>query len=340
MKDIAEKANVSLSTVSFCLNNNGRVSPETRKKVLRIARELNYVPNLAARELAGKSSSTIGVVLPDCRDLKNAPLLEGIERESEVNDYFNLICFTHNKSRRERAYIQMLKGKNVMGLVIFPFVGKDVSANAKLLNQMLEKEVPVVFVDSYLQEVDCSYVVTDNYRAAYEGTEYLIGNGHKEIAYIGGVFHNAGEERWQGYKDAMVGAGIFNKKNVFKDCEFDDNVDKIEKNIYPLLTKKEVTAILAYNYKSTLAAIHMVDYFKEYNKEPEIIGFDFLRSTQIYDFPLYTFCQPHYEMGRKAVNIILDKVKGNEIKDKICLKATLQPVNLVARNRLAQNNMV
>lgn len=338
MKTIAEKAGVSVSTVSFCLNDSGRVGAETKKRVLKIAEELNYTPNLSARELAGKKSTTIGVIIPDCADLKNAPLLKGVDNSLEENNYFNFVCFTHNKADRERSYINLLKGKNVDGLIIFPYVDRNTSQNVDILNDLISKHIPVVFVDTYLEEVPASWVITDNYQAAYEGTKFLLEHGHQKIAYIGGLYHIVGQERLRGYRAALKEAGIYNQNLVYTDCKFNDSVDQISKAVKNVLEEEKPEAIVAFNYNSTLAVINSIKenhYFTQ--EDPEIIGFDYLMPVQEYDLAIYTYNQPHLEMGEKAVDILMKEIKNKKRyknKKQIKLSASLEAVSVKAVERL------
>jgi len=341
MKTIADKAGVSVSTVSFCLNNSGRVGEDTKKEVLKIAEELNYTPNLSARELAGKKSTTIGVIIPDCADLKNAPLLKGIDISLEANNYFNLVCFTHNKVERERAYINLLKGKNVDGLIIFPYVDRKRSQNSALLNDLVKKGIPVVFVDTYLKEVDASWVITDNYQAAYEGTKFLLNHGHQKVAYIGGLYHIVGQERLRGYTEAMQEAGLYNENWIYSDCQFGDSVEDISASVKTILEAERPESIMAFNYNSTLAVINTVKenpYLKK--EDPEIIGFDYLMPVQEYDLAIYTYNQPHLEMGKKAVEILMEDIKNykrDKERKQIKLSASLEAVSVKAVERIETN---
>ncbi|MEJ6951065.1 LacI family DNA-binding transcriptional regulator [Natronospora cellulosivora (SeqCode)] len=336
MKDIADKANVSLSTVSLCLNNSGRISIETRKKVLKLAKKLNYVPNLAARELAGKSSDVIGIVLPDYGDIKTRKLLEGISEKSENNNYFNLFCFTFNKADLGRTYINMLEGKNIDALIIFPYASLLNSISKETLYRIEDKGIPIVFVDTYQKGSRVPYVVSDNYRAAYDGVKYLIDSGHKNIAFVGGVYHSVGQERFQGYSDALKENDLYNKSLVYLGCEFDDSIYDIEEDIRSVFQKQEVSALMAYSRNATMATISQAKIFQK-DDDFEIIGFDLLQDERFAGLSVYTYQQPHYEMGLKAVDIVLDKIlRDKNIKEKkIRLETTFKPLSVVAKQRFA-----
>ncbi|MFW5987848.1 MAG: LacI family DNA-binding transcriptional regulator [bacterium] len=335
LKTIADEAGVSVSTVSFCLNDSGRVGADTKQEVLKIAEKLNYTPNLAARELAGKKSTTIGVIIPDCADLKNAPLLKGIDNTLEKNNYFNLVCFTHNKIDRERAYINLLKGKNVDGLIIFPYVDSETSRNAEILNDLIDRGVPVVFVDTYLDNVSASWVITDNYQAAYEGTKFLLDHGHKKIAYIGGTYHMVGRERLRGYMEAIQEAGLYNRNFIYSDCKFNDKTIEIAEEVRKILIDNNPEAIMAFNYNSTLAVINSI---KEYDQissgVSEIIGFDYLMPVQENDLNIYTYNQPHFKMGEKAVEILLNEIKSDSCKQKNKIRLTAELETVSQKNNL------
>lgn len=337
MQDIADEANVSLSTVSLCLNNTGRISNQTRKKILEIAEKLNYVPNLAARELAGKSSDVIGIVLPHYGDLKTRELLEGISEASEKNNYFNLFCFTFNKMELGQTYIHMLEGKNIDALIVFPYASLLNSLDKETFYRIIDKGIPTVFVDTYQKDSRIPYVVCDNYKAAYNGTKYLIENGHSKIAYIGGVYHSAGQERVEGYSDAMKEKDLYNETQVYIGCNFSDSISEITEAIEPIFSENDITALMAYSKNATLAVMQQAKLFGKQNSEFEIIGFDLFQQEMINDFCVYSYHQPHYEMGIKVVELVLDKIQGKrEVESRIRLDARLEPLSISAKQKFAK----
>lgn len=337
MQDIADQANVSLSTVSLCLNNSGRISMDTRKRVLKLAKKLNYVPNLAARELAGKSSDVIGIVLPDYGDIKTRKLLEGISERSEMNNYFNLFCFTFNKAELGRTYINMLEGKNIDGLIIFPYASLLNSISKETLYRIEEKGIPVVFVDTYQKESRIPYVVSDNYKAAYEGIKYLIDAGHEKIAYIGGVYHSAGHERFQAYSDAMREYDLYDKSLIYLGCEFDDSITDIEIAIKSIFEHENITALMAYSKNAAKATLNQLALYGKDNSNFEMIGFDLFQEENYGGVGVYTYHQPHYEMGIKAVDLVLNRIRNRNQTEsaRIRLETSFKPLSITAKQNFA-----
>jgi len=166
LKDIAKKANVSVSTVSYVLNNKKTVKPETMQRIMQAVEEAGYYPNQLARGLKTRQTLTLGVIVPDISNEFFTQVIRGIEDTVNQDGYSIILCNTDNDANRERKYIDTLLSKDIDGLI---FVGTGKT------QYILEKKsaIPVVVVDRKLGD-DFSSVMVDNIKGGYIATEYLI----------------------------------------------------------------------------------------------------------------------------------------------------------------------
>ena len=204
IKDIAKAVGVAHSTVSRALNGDPRISQATREKVLRVARELNYQPNVSARGLVRRQVLSIGLVVPDVSEPFYGRIVEGVDRVT-YDAGFNLVLYiTHADREREIAALEQIRQGRVDGLILM--IRK---AKSELVIEMKREGVPLVLL---LQEIPGSgidSVRVDNVGGALKAVRHLIDAGHRRIAFITGPSHAPdARERRRGYRMALEQAGI------------------------------------------------------------------------------------------------------------------------------------
>lgn len=177
--DIARVAGVSATTVSNCLNGRGNISEATRQRVRAIAKDLGYVPNLAARSLRGAKSATAGIVVPDIGDALMAEVVTGIEAALWDAGYTCYICVTHNDAARETAYLERLCQRQVEGIAL-------VNGHGHPPLDMLPEGLPVLFVDptQRLDYQNTTYVASDWHAMIGDATRALAAHGCQRIALV------------------------------------------------------------------------------------------------------------------------------------------------------------
>lgn len=200
LKDIAKHLNLSVATVSKAINGKGRISAETRQRVLSAIEELGYKPNEIARSLRRRTANTIGVIVPDLTNIFYSNVIKGVEKVAWENGYSVIVCNSDEDAEKESAYLQLLLQHQIAGLVI-AMVGREV----KQLDPYKKAGIPVVFFDNMPKTKDNFDVVTiDNVKASYELTQHLIDQGHQNIAFITGPLHQStAYDRLQGYQQCM-----------------------------------------------------------------------------------------------------------------------------------------
>ncbi|MCE3199155.1 LacI family DNA-binding transcriptional regulator [Paenibacillus sonchi] len=310
IKDVAQKANVSIATVSRVLNNLTGYSDKTKQKVNQAIKELGYQPNAIARGLINKRTQTIGVMFPKVSSAFSSDLLHGIDEFAHDSNYSVVVCNTDNDGKRTMKYLQLLREKQVDGII---FSSEVLS---KEYYEVLESmKIPVVLVSSQTDFAKVPYVKVDDYQAVYDAIQYLISKGHRKIAMISGTKGDplAGTPRVQGYRKALEANGIAfdSSRLVYGDFSFESGSRAME----ALLRKAgEVTAVFAASDEMAIGALSAA--LKHGLNVPEdisIMGYDDLKPAQMVTPPLTTVRQPLYEMGKIASEKLIGMIETGEI---------------------------
>ena len=178
IQDVAKKANVSVATVSRVMNGNYPVKVETRETVLKVIKELNYIPNMQARELTKQKSTTIGVVVPSITNMFFTELVNGIENELKSNSLSIILTCTHGDESEEQKCINSLIARNVSGIIV---AGPSTDNIKAKFYDTISHKIPLVFINSDYIDSNISYVSNDEASGAKTALKYLLDNNHKEI---------------------------------------------------------------------------------------------------------------------------------------------------------------
>lgn len=306
MKDIAEKAGVSVATVSRVLNNTKPVSSELKKKVLDIVKETGYKPNALARSLIKQRTGTIGVIIPDMDNETFADLIKGIELITDKNDYVILVTNTMGEVKKELEMFNLFEEKRLDGIIF-----SGVSLTEKHIDFFDKYEIPTVVVGQTFKKLDFPSVTIDNFQAAFDITEYLIKFGHENIAMIRGPLYDmqAGKERLLGYKTALrendypvnkdfIIQGDFTIKSGYKAME------KIWRN------ELKPTAIFSASDKMAIGALnYCLDNGLKVPEDISIAGFDDMELATAVRPALTTIHQDQVEKGIKTAEILLELIE-------------------------------
>jgi LacI family transcriptional regulator len=328
IKDVAKMAKVSIATVSLAIHNHERIPQKTKDKVFAAIRELNYHPSHSARGLVKRKSGNIGFILTEDHFLRTEPfythIFMGAEFEAHESDFYILLTTINSTFKSDNKLPRFILERNVDGLIIAGKVPKP------FINEICKYDFPIVFVD-FLPNTKRQYVVLpDNITGGELATNFLIDNGHKKIAFIGGdIEHPSINDRMKGFKNSMKNAGL----------EVEDNlIDVVED--YPgrangyiaaerLFKKnKNFSAIFSCNDAMAVGAMqYMKDNGIKIPEECSIIGFDDVVADNAIEPPLSTIRIPKMEMGVEAMKLIV-KIINNNSKES---SKVLLPVELVKR---------
>lgn len=323
IKEVAKAAGVSPSTVSRVLSGNIPVAPATREKVLKAVRELNYQPNALAQGLKGGRIKTIGLIIPNVRNLVFPAAIRGIEDTANQHGYTVVLCNTDEDSGKEKFYIEALKRRLVDG-----FIFSTARPGDDHIGELRQAGFPVV---SLIRHTECGVdaVVLDNFKAAYEATGYLIGRGHKTIAFINGASElPLYRQRYAGYCQAMADAALAVDENLVV-----HDVDGWEDGYHAMM------AILAAGHRpdavfaaSDPKAIGVIRAIKDFGlaipDDISVMGFDNIDIAPLIDPPLTTMAQPFYEMGARACKRL---IKIIEAPKKPRPRTEVLPAELIVR---------
>lgn len=200
--DIAQRAGVSIATVSRVINGNGAVSGKTRQKVEKVMQEMGYTPNVFARGLMVNSMKTIGVMTIDVRDLYYANAIHTIEVEARQKGYDMILCSTGEDIQDKRKYLQLLLNKRVDGIILIGSVFKEKNDNSHILDAA--GKVPVIMMNGHVEGENIFSVICDDSQGIYNTMQHLYGKGHKDIAYIYDVDTYSGMAKLAGFRKALA----------------------------------------------------------------------------------------------------------------------------------------
>ena len=325
LSDIANKAGVSLATVSLALNDSNKVNKDTKLRIQRIADELNYVPNARAQALVKKSTKTIGLVIPEVVNPFFAELAQAIKDYVRSHNFNVVLCSTDYQSEEELRYINMFRSGQVDG-AIFACVGDMMAEHNDLVIELVKENVPVVYVDRDGVDHDLIPVIkSDVYHAAYQAADYLISLGHKNLAFAG-----QSVERLEGFKSALKKHDINLKdENLYYDYLRMEGGYQVGEKIAARSDKPE--AVVCLNDEMAIGVIQAL--IAENVKVPQeisVIGIDNIKMANFYNPSLTTVNIPITEMGKKAAEILLKKISGQKLSAKE--KYYIFPTELIIRD--------
>ena len=301
IQDIADRANVSKSTVSRVINDTTPVNPEKRRAVLEAMKELDFQPNSLARSLAGGRSMTVGIVTQNIGTPFYDLVAQGIVQQLVDTNYSPIFADGRwNRSIEEKA-VQTLISRQVDGLII---VGGYLTE--KTLND-LKNLKPTILVARQFEGWDHQCICINNKKAAYEATQHLIEHGHKRIAFIKGKDeHTDAGLRLEGYEQALEGAGIAVDPQLI--CEGDFTGESGSRAVAQLCDQNvHFTAIFGAN--DTMIYGARLELHRRNLKVPEqvsLVGFDDLPTSEYCIPPLTTVAQPTIRMGKVAAQALLN----------------------------------
>ncbi|RMG85798.1 MAG: LacI family transcriptional regulator [Chloroflexi bacterium] len=321
--DVARESGVSYSTVSRVLNGFKYVKESTRQKVLEAADRLGYVANLQARSLAGGRSNIIGVLVPGLDNGYIGEIIRGIDEALRDIGYDLMLYTTHRQEGKESRYVQAIANGLTDGLIlIVPLIP------TAYLDALRQQRFPYVLIDQSDIEESSSIVDATNEKGAYEATRYLIELGHRRIGHITGLMGlSSAVERLAGYKAALEEAGIpFNPQLVVEGDFWEQSGYEGTQKLLAL--PQPPTAIFASNDLMAFGAYEAVrTNGLDIPKDISIVGFDDIPQASLVHPKLTTVHQPLDQMGRVAVQILLERIE----KDSPPRRVTLA-IHLVIRD--------
>lgn len=306
--DVAKKAGVSIATVSKVVNNTGRISEKTRKKVIDIINTMDYQPSSVAAALTGKKTFTIGVIVPDIVNPFFAEVARALENKARETGYAIILCSTDYKSKREQEYLDLLLKKQVDG-VIMATEPNDMEPFRKLN----ERNVPLLLfsVDPY--SLVSNVVTTDNVRGGYIAGHYLLQKGHRRLAIIAEKNRQSGRARLSGFLQALSEEKLELAEEYMINSR--STIQEAKAAARRLLSLSErPTAVFT---ATDLIAIILINEARKVGlKIPEdisVIGFDNTIYAEIADPGLTTIAQPIKELANQSFHQLLQSIEKSGV---------------------------
>lgn len=314
IKDVAKKANVSISTVSRVINSSKPVSEDIKKRVYKVIEELGYSPNPVARSLVMKKTKLIGVIVPDISRAFVGELLNAIEDIAKTYAYDIVLCNTYGETATEKRYIDLLQAKQAEGIVYVTRQIDDV--NRQLLSK---SNIPIVLINLDGTAYDVLSVTVDQEQATYDMISYLLSIGHRKIGLIrsGDDSQSYGVQQRQGYQRALTEHGVTYDESLVFDSNY--NLEHVYQIVDDLIKRGVApTALFAASDDMAISAINaVVDNGLNVPADISVCGAHNSKIATLYRPRLTTVKHPIYDMGAIAVRLMIKAINSQTPKDKL-----------------------
>ncbi len=306
MKDVAKYTGLSIATISKYING-GNVLDQNKVLIEDAIKKLNFKVNEIARGLKTNKTMTIGVLIPDFKNIFFTSIVSNIENVLIQNGYSTIICDYKKSDRLEKEKFDFLVNKQVDGIITIPQ-----GSNEQSVQRLLDESVPVVLIDRALDGVSCDTVLVDNMNAAYDAVEHLIVSGHKRIGIICGPdYIFTAQERLKGYIRVHEDYSMKIDETLIKKGDYEsDSGYRLLNELMDL--EVHPSAVFVTNYEMTIGAIMAIhDRDVKIPEELSVIGFDNLHMAKIVKPSLSIIVQPMEQIGEAAAQLLLKRLKGD-----------------------------
>lgn len=306
MADVAQKAGVSLMTVSRVVNNKGDISEATSLRIREVIKQLGYRPSGIARSLATKRSGTLGLVVPDNSNPFFSALARGAEHLAYQKGYNIFLCNTEEETDREMAVLHTLEEKGVDGIIL---------CSSRLeegeLHEVIEYFPFVVLVNRRLDEEGIGCVLIDDRLSGQIAIEHLLSSGRRAIGMLAGPPNSySGQQRARAYYETMRAAGLVPDPGWVINCS-----PRVEGGMQAtaelLAVHPELTALICFNDLVAVGALQAcAQAGLSVPGDISVVGHDDVPLAGLVTPALTTCCVSQYEMGKLAVSLLLERISG------------------------------
>jgi LacI family repressor for deo operon, udp, cdd, tsx, nupC, and nupG len=312
IKDVARSAGVSVATVSRVLNNDKAVVQSTRDRVLQTIEEIGYHPNLLGRNLRRSETKNIMVLIPTISNQFYSSIVKGVEEKAKDHGYKIFVCMTHAVEAEEKDYLDLLKARLVDGVIFL-----EAKLSAREITA-IGKKYPIVQCCEYVKNSKTSIVSIEDEKAGYDAAEYLIGLGHKKIAFFGTrLMVTSAILREKGFCSALLKNGITVDESLFYYDTYSYNSGK--RSTDKLLASGNVaSAIFTIADSIAIGTVkRLIERGFQIPDDIAVIGFDNNKLSELYNPSISTVSQPQQLLGNTAMMLLLKKIKNNSSEDHV-----------------------
>ncbi len=310
VKDIAGKLRLHYTTVSKALRDHPDISPDTKHRVLSLAKELDYHPNSIAKSLKKQATSTIGIIVPLIKNDFFSAVISGVEEVAYGRGFNTVVCQSNENSDREAIHVRTLISNRVDGVLVSV---AQTSTSCDHFRALPKQGIALVFFDRVCEDINTDKVVADDFGGAVQAVRHLIQSGYKKVAHIAGPKSTSiGRDRCKGYVNELKQNKIQINPEfiIYGGLQEDDGVVATRK----LLSSSTIPeAIFAVNDPVALGA------YKEIKrnalnipKDVALVGFGNNTLSSYLDPPLTTVTQSPYEQGKAAANMLLKRIENSQ----------------------------
>ncbi|MGF1556234.1 LacI family DNA-binding transcriptional regulator [Paucihalobacter sp.] len=318
LKELATILNVSVSTVSKALNDSPEIGEDTKARVKKLAKELNYQPNRLAQQLKSNASKTIGVIVPNIVNPFFAEALHGIESYASKHQYDIIITLSNEFFDKEARAINMLARGSVDGFIIAVARESQMTKNSSHFQSILNNQIPLVMFDRVMDNLNCEKVVVDDYQSVYKATTKLIDNGRKHILLLSNIADlSVGKLRTKGYQEAMEAHQL---DVAILDLNQESDIDTHIKNY--LQQHPETDAVVSIDHLTGIVALNMAQMLgKKVPRDFEVVGFGYTETQLLVNSQIAVIRQKGEAIGHKTVELLLEQIanKSNSAKETIVI---------------------
>jgi LacI family transcriptional regulator len=309
LRDVAREARVSIKTASRVVNGEPAVSQATAARVREAVARLGYRPNQLARSLQGRRSRTIAVMIADISNPFYAGCVKAVEEVARRHGYAVILCASDENEELQREYVGLLTQRRIDGLLLVPAAGEQ-----RYLAEEQAAGLPMVALDRPVDAVATDTVVVQNRAGTREAVEHLVqAHGHRLVAFIGGkeTLYTT-RKRLQGYREALSAAGLPEL------CRAGavDIASAAQATAELVVLPEPPTAIFAVNNLITVGVLQALERARlRVPEDVAIAGFDDFELASALHPRLTLVRQPAMELGRRAAELLFERLEGHQARD-------------------------
>jgi LacI family transcriptional regulator len=304
--DVAQRAGVSVSTAARVLSGSGYAGEQTRQRVLAAAEELGYVANHIARSLRLRYTNMIGLLIADVENSFYSVIAKGVESVCKEAGYHVVLCNSNDDPDEEKAYLKVLEGIRVDGLIVTP-----TSHNRRLLERLRQKGIVIVQIDRRVEGLRSDAILVDNEAGAAQAVSHLIDAGHTRIGIMTGPLDvTTGRERLRGYERALEEHGIEGRPSLVRTGSFRrDHAIQDAKEL--IAADPRPSAIFAANnILAEACLIALADRGMRVPRDVSVVAFDDTPWMSMINPPVTTVRQPTQDMAHSGAELLLRRLRN------------------------------
>lgn len=312
IKEVANKAGVSVATVSRVINNDSVVRQDTRDKVLKVIEDLSYTPNLLGRHLRQTRTDKILVLVPSISNQFYSKIIRAMEKVAESEGFDVFICMTHNDPKIEKRYVELLTTKIVDGIIFLA------SSLRREEMDSIAASYHVVQCSEYVEGSIADTVCIDDEAAAYEAVSWFLDNGHSEVAFMGSkVKYNTAEGRENGYRKALKDHGLEIHENLIIKDDYSYPGGQRMAERFLALGEERPTAIFCISDSMAIGCINrLMEKGIKIPQEVSVMGFDDTSIAKVFCPSISTVSQQQTEIGKTAAKMLIESIRSGRYAKK------------------------